>query len=137
MTQNITVTPIPFKDQGSFLSKFFGREFALDGQNGVFSFMWALADDYKGGRWKHFYLSNGGFYMAPAEQKTYYLRVRKGFKGHVSSDAAGIVATVFTLNYLRGCTRGSTEQRFASLTSNLLRFAEGHPDAVAILSAVG
>lgn len=48
-----------------------------------------LSEDYNGGFWNFYTLTNGGFYMAPAGDKRMRLEVDgNGFSGEMSADAA-------------------------------------------------
>jgi len=41
-------------------------QFMLYGENLVYLWMKKLCDEYNGGYWTYYKLSNGGYYMAPA-----------------------------------------------------------------------
>lgn len=53
-----------------FLPAFFGEEHMMNGEGLVFCWLRNLSEDYNGGLWNYYTLSNGGFYMAPATEKT-------------------------------------------------------------------
>lgn len=99
-----------------------------------------LSQDYKGGLWHFYELSNGGFYLAP--NKTERMRVEvdgNGFDGAMSADAAGIVATLFALNHLVALVYEEGGPELDKLSDHyyfLRDFALGHPEAVTILRAI-
>ncbi len=68
----------------------------------AFVLMESLSQDYRNGSWNFHELSNGGFFMTPLDvPSTMHISVESnGFDGSMSSEAAGIVATIFALNVL-------------------------------------
>jgi hypothetical protein len=62
--------------------------------------MHGMTDDYEGGYWRYFTLSNGGFYMAPMTNKTFDLSCANGFEHEVSADTAGIIACASAYSHL-------------------------------------
>lgn len=67
----------------------------MRGEALVFGWLDALVEGYNGGYWNFYTLTNGGFYMAPANYDRMRLEaVGNGFGGEMSADAAGIVATL-------------------------------------------
>lgn len=93
-----------------------------------------MCPDYRGGYWEFFTLSNGGFYMAPAAERAFVLTCEgNGVRGEVSADAAGIVATLMTLN----CLAWTTQDPYFTDSFYWLRdFALEHAEAGAILRAI-
>lgn len=131
-----------------FLPKHFGSRRYLKGENAVYNWMGALCPGYRGGYWEFLELSNGSFYMrptgcppqacppgAPSATLPHRMLVRvesNGFEGDVSADAAGIIATLFALNYL-AC--GGAEE-LADKYYALREFALDHPESASILGAI-
>ena len=75
----------------------------MRGEALVFGWLDALSEDYNGGFWNFYTLTNGGFYMAPAGDKRMRLEVDgNGFSGEMSADAAGIDALVRKLDAALG-----------------------------------
>lgn len=125
---------VPDAERMTFLPRFFGLHHLLKGEFLVYGWMGNLCQDYSGGFWNFYTLKNGGFYMAPAGAKR--LRVMccgNGFDGEMSAEAAGIVATLFTLSQLSFETE---LDRFSDLFHALRAFAASHLEASAILSAI-
>ena len=90
--------------------------------------------DYTGGFWEFYALSNGGFYIAPDDGRRYHILVpSNGFEGELSSDAAGIVMSLFSLNRMTWCK--PTEFLNAQYY-NLYDFAAQHPEATTIFGAI-
>ena len=93
----------------SFLPTFFGQHLMMRGEALVFSWLDRLSEDYNGGYWHFYTLTNGGFYLALASDKE-SMRILvegNGFDGEMSADAAGIVATFFALSQLTGEVQGT------------------------------
>src|ERR1022692_1022899 len=102
----ISATLVGEAERLNFLPRFFGERFMLLGENAVFDWMGKLSEDYNGGFWNFYTLSNGGFYMAPAGRDVMQISVDgNGFDGTLSADAAGIVATIFALDYVTHLSR--------------------------------
>jgi len=90
----------------------------------VYTFMRRFAPDYTGGLWQFLELSNQGFYMAPAEARTYRFSVdTNGYEGAMSADAAGITVCLFSYSHLSFEYFG--EEAFAELRSHRLSCAAG------------
>ncbi len=106
----------------------------------IYSFLDRLSQDYQGGFWDFFELSNGGFYMAPKASatalKTHFtisVPFGNGYEGELTCDAAGIVACIFAYTYLAETTG---KDYYLDLYDNLRNFAYGHPEAAQILRAI-
>jgi hypothetical protein len=54
-----------------------------------------MADTYSGGYWDFCTLSNGGFYMAPADDRVFHVTCDNMFEGDLSADALGITACLY------------------------------------------
>lgn len=124
-----------------FLPAFFGKRLMMRGEALVYAWMGSLCDDYIGGMWDFFKLSNGGFYMAPQIQERLKIQVvGNWFDGEVSADAAGIIATLFALGQI--CAEsddegeGEAAKRFYQLHRRLLAYAAEHPEAAQIGRAI-
>lgn len=128
-------TVVDDKGRESFLSSLFGRETFLVAENAVFTFMgWLSPEDYGGGFWEFYELDGQALYMVPPDKDRYRMRcITNGFSGEVSSDAAGIIVTLFTLSHLsfqfESYSLGTAYQR-------LYEYAASHPEASAIFRAI-
>lgn len=86
------------------------------------------------GDWNFYELSNGGFYMAPEKDELLHITwPGNGFGDVLTSDASGIVATLFALNYLLH-EFGNTH--LETMFWKLKDFARGHPERQKIRRAV-
>lgn len=103
-------------------------------ENTCFAVLKSQAAEYHGGSWDFFELSNGGFYMAPTSYESLELSVPgNGYQGVMSGDAAGIVASLVSINQL--CWRTPSD-RMNELFYALRYYACEHAEAAAILGAI-
>ncbi len=115
------------------LPRHFGRHM-LTVEYAVYAFMRKLADQYTGGYWNYFELSNGGFYMAPAHETPFSICVEgNGFEGTMSAEAAGITACLFALSHL---SFQIEHESIAEHYHQLRDFALDHAEASLILAAI-
>lgn len=100
----------------------------------VYDMLGRLSEDYDGGMWDYYRLSNGGFYMAPAAVKPHRLVCDgNGFAGEVSADTAGIIATAMAYSHLSFLPDGSC---FARAYELLSLFIFQHPEVRTIRAAL-
>jgi hypothetical protein len=65
-THSIINTIVPESERMNIVDGLYGMAYMLKLEPAVFSIAEALAEEYTGGYWDFYDLSNGGFYMAPA-----------------------------------------------------------------------
>ena len=90
---------VPDKDRLKFLPKHVGL-FMTRFETSVYNWMSRLDNEYNGGYWEFYELDNGGFFLAPSEDRDYKLCSINHNEEVVSNIAAGIVVTLFALNSL-------------------------------------
>lgn len=130
----VTATLVADGDRLSFLPRYFGECLMLRGEATVYRFMDYLSQDYCGGFWNFYTLSNGGFYMSPDYDKPMRVFVDgNGFDGNMSADAAGIVASLFALGHLAAEIQND---RIIELYYLLREFACDHKEGGLILRAI-
>jgi Antirestriction protein len=99
----------------------------------VYTFTERLAEDYTGGYWEFYQLSNGGFYMTPADDRHFHVTGENHFEGDLSADALGITACLYAYSNLPF----SGPDAFAYICSDqyywLREYMMDHPEAMAIL----
>ncbi|WP_232280430.1 antirestriction protein [Sphingomonas sp. PAMC 26605] len=100
----------------------------------TYGWMTKLSIDCTGSYWLYYKLDNGGFYMAPSEEKPWRIAIYgNGYEGMVSADAAGIIATFIMIGQLTG--EPQTEA-LAEAYHALLDFGTEHVEQNAIFSAI-
>lgn len=98
--QDITVTKVADKDRLNFLPKHFTPAKMILVESAVYDFMGMLCEEYGGGFWDFYELSNGGAYMAPQGEGTVRLYSPNGYSDEVSMETAGIIACLFAYSHL-------------------------------------
>ena len=132
-TSVITATIVPDERRMEILPRYFGKHM-IRGEIAVYSAMESLCETYHGGFWDYFELSNGALYMAPRlEGPLPIICDGNGYSGQMSSDAAGIVASLFALNAMAWSTEDAT---FTELYHRVLAFVPSHPEAREIFAAI-
>jgi hypothetical protein len=130
----VTAALVPDANRLNFLPRHFGRQMMAVEQE-VFTQMRALCEDYNGGYFHFFDLSNGGCFLALESSDPLKIGVvGNGYEGTMSAVAAGITATLFALSAL--CFRFSHAERLAERYHQLREFALDHPEAGAIFAAI-
>ena len=113
----------------------FGMHFPMKLEPAIFYFADMLAEEYRGGHWQFYTLSNGGFYMAPEQDEPFQVSSMNGFEGELSADALGITACLYAYSHL-----SFGEGKFAEICAEhyhrLLDFACEHKEAGSILRAI-
>lgn len=129
----IVARDIPAHERLAILPRHFGRHM-LTVEQAIYAFMRRLAPEYTGGYWHYVELSNGGFYMAPAQEEPFSICVDgNGYEGTMSAPAAGITACLFALSHLSfRLEHESIVTHFHSLRD----YALIHAEAGAILAAI-
>ncbi|WP_404933615.1 antirestriction protein [Nitratireductor sp. L15S-10] len=123
-----TASLVPDDRREGFLPALFGMPLLIIAENTVYSFMDRLSPhDYGGGFWDFYEYRGKPLFLAPTSRPR--LRIEgeiTGFRGEVSADAAGILATLLALSHLS--IRYESEllaQRYYRLRVYSLR----HPEA--------
>ena len=130
----IAAALVPEADRLDFLPTFFGARLMMRGEGLVYDWMGELCEEYSGGLWHFYTLSNGGGYMALADAKRMRIEVAgNDFEGEMSADAAGIVATLFALGQLAAETE---QDGIIRLYHELIDFAGEHAEVALIRSAI-
>lgn len=136
--QLVTASLVPDNNRLFFLPSYFGPRLMMRGETLVYAWLDRLSQDYNGGYWHYYTLSNGGFYMAPKLSDPLCLEVDgNGFSGELSADAAGIVATLFALGQLAAEVEGTDAADDVINSYHFLReFVDGHAEAGPIFRAI-
>lgn len=135
----IIASEVPGGARLAFLPEYFGARYLMAGEAYFYHWARSLSDDYDGGSWDYFTLSNGGFFVAPRVPAVLNIAVSGNyFTGEVSAQAFGIIIVLFVLSGLANSTVETDEdacERFSNLHHALLEFARSHPERAAILGA--
>lgn len=139
----VTAEVVPAAERIDYLPTLFGRESGcLTGDLHVIDWMSAIAPAYAGDSgWAYYRLSNGGGFMAPSQRAAIAIECHSnGYSGRMSSEAAGIVATLYALSHMASRASNSGEEaqgEFLSKRYHELRaYAQFHPEMEAIFAAI-
>lgn len=130
----VTATAVPEGQRRGFLPKLFGQHF-MKGEAYVYAWMSRLCEEYQGGYWEFYDLSNGGGFLAPTHRQTPMKLswASNYFEGSMTAEAAGIVATLYALSHLAN----ETGDDLLIDHYDLLRdYAQEHPEAGLIFGAI-
>ena len=114
----------------------FGLNFPLHLEPFVYAITGNIADDYNGGYWEFYELSNGGFYMAPHSDSRFNVSCENGFEGQLSGDALGIAACLYAYSNLSFRSKNGFDETCAQQYHWLRDYMLDYPEAAAILGAI-
>jgi hypothetical protein len=80
--------------------RLFGPNFPMKLEPVIYGITDRMANTYSGGYWEFYTLSNGGFYMAPADDQVFHVTCDNMFEGDLSADALGITACLYAYSNL-------------------------------------
>lgn len=135
----ITATLVEEFRRMNFMPSLFTARYFIRGESAVFGLMDAMCQDYEGGLWQFYELSNGSGFMVPDMERV-TLRVEgNGFDDDMSGEAAGIVVTLFALNHLIYMAHASRHDECDELVNRyygLRDFAASHAECDLIFAAI-
>ena len=114
----------------------FGAHFPLRLEPVVYTFADRLSEDYDGGYWTFYELSNGGFYMAPEVDTPFRVCCDNGFEGSLSGDALGVTVCLYAYSHLAFGNPSQFTETCAEQYHRLRDYALDHPEARGILAAI-
>ena len=113
----------------------FGMAFPLQLEPVIYGITNRMTDGYDGGYWHFYTLSNGGFYMAPAEDKVFHVKCQNMYEGDLSADALGITACLYAYSNL-SFSLSDIAREYARQYHLLREYMLGHVEAMEILGAI-
>jgi hypothetical protein len=119
----------------SHVAKLFGIRFPVQVEPYTFDSAGALSEQYDGGFWEFYALSNGGFYMAPTSQETFHVVCANGFEGDLSAEAFGITACLYAYGLLSFAADEKLAEECARQYHWLREYAGTHAEAAGIWKA--
>jgi len=130
----VTRELVPENQRLSITERHFGVHFPLRIEPVVYGITDRMAEDYTGGYWDFFTLSNGSFYAAPADERLYHVKCDNMFEGDLSADALGITSYLYAYSHL-----SFTDGRFGRVCAchyhRLREFMFEHPEVKLIVQA--
>jgi hypothetical protein len=132
----VTRQLVPEGQRLDVTAELFGAHFPLAIEPGVFGVTERMASDYHGGYWQFYSLDNGGFYMAPDDEKMFAVSCDNYFNGNLTADALGITSCLYAYSHL-SFSRDEDFGRDCARHYHLLRhFMMNHLEVGNILSAI-
>ena len=132
----ITRNVLPTHRRTQVTSELFGLNFPMKLEPLIFNLTDHIADNYSGGYWDFYTLSNGGFYMSPCSDEHFNVSCENGFEGHLSSDALGIVVCLYAYSHLSFSGQNGFDEVCAEHYHLLREFASAHSESRNIFSAI-
>jgi hypothetical protein len=125
---------VPEDQRMSITEKLFGLHFPMQIEPVVYGITDRMAKNYSGGYWDMYTLSNGGWYMAPSDERIFHVTCDNMFEGDLSADALGITACLYAYSHL-----SFSNTRFARVSAchyhRLREYMFEHPEVKQILGA--
>ena len=116
--------------------QYFGLHFPLAIEPTLYAVADHLAEDYRGGYWHFYTLSNGGFYLAPQREDGFQVSCDNGYEGRLSADAFGIVCCLYAYSQLSFSNQPALAEICARQFHWLRDYALDHAESGAILAAI-
>ena len=120
----------------TYPEKLFGVHFPMRLEPTVFNMARRLSEDYTGGLWSFYILSNGGFYMAPELPETFNVTSDNGYQCTMTADALGIGACLYAYSHLSFAELGEFSEVCADQYHLLRSYMLEHTEAKHILGII-
>jgi hypothetical protein len=131
----VTRELVPEDQRMAITERIFGLRFSMELEPVIYNFTGRLSEDYKGGYWDFYTLSNGGFYLSLADERTYHVVSDNLFEGDLSSDALSITACLYAYSHLSFIGTVAFSDTYADMYHKLRQFTLDHQEIRKILSA--
>ncbi|WP_018276005.1 antirestriction protein [Teredinibacter turnerae] len=135
----ITRKMISEKYRGKILPRFIGNPYLLFEQS-IYGYTSHFVEGYQGGFWEFYELSNGGFYMSFASDKTFtFSNPDNYFSETMDADTISIIINLYVFNHLAFKYSGKNDShsmKFMQLYTNLYDYTKTHPEATLIMRAI-
>ena len=117
------------------LPTLFGLPLLIVAENAVYSLMDRLSpQDYGGGFWNFYEIDGQPLFLAPTSKPRFRIESEiTEYRGEVSAEAAGIIATLFAFSHL---SFRFESDFLAQGYERLYGYLDGHPEASAIFQAI-
>lgn len=96
----VTEDLVPDHERLSITADLFGFFFPMKLEPAIYQFAETLSDDYRGGYWTFYHLSNGGFYMAPDQNEQFEVQSLNDYEGSLCAEALGIAVFLYAYSHL-------------------------------------
>lgn len=134
MTQIMRIE-VPQARRTEVVSSIFGLHFPLSIEPYIYNLASSMSQQYQGGYWEFYQLSNGGFYMGLADG-VYPVCCHNGYAGSLTGDALGIVVCMYAFSHFSFSDNDILSCTCSSKFHQLREYALDHPEGGAILMSV-
>jgi len=131
----VTRELVPEDQRLVITERLFGMAFPLQLEPVVYGITDRMTEEYDGGYWDFFTLSNGGFYMAPSGDRIFHVRCQNMYEGDLSADALGITACLYAYSNL-SFSLSDIAREYARHYHLLREYMMEHPEVREILGAI-
>jgi Antirestriction protein len=132
----ITCNVLPTQKRIKVTAELFGLNFPMRLEPLIFNLTDHIAENYSGGYWDFYTLSNGGFYMSPRNDEPFNVSCENGFEGRLSGDALGIVVCLYAYSHLSFSGQNGFDEVCAEHFHRLREFALDHDEAHLIMRTI-
>jgi hypothetical protein len=132
---HVTGEIVPENHRLAITAKIFGGHFPTILEPLVYNFTDKMAEDYRGGYWEFYTLSNGGFYLAPNSDDLFHVTCGNLFEGDLSADALGITVCLYAYSHLSFAGVPDLADTCNKQYHLLREYVFEHPEVRAILGA--
>ena len=130
----VTRELVPEDQRQAITEQLFSMAFPLQLEPVVYGITDRMAEGYTGGYWHFYTLSIGGFYMAPAEERTFHVKCQNMYEGDLSADALGITACLYAYSNL-SFSLSDIAREYARHYHLLREYSMEHAEEPSILAA--
>jgi hypothetical protein len=127
---------VPEAQRADHVGELFGLHFPMQLEPFIYSITEQLSQDYKGGYWQFYCLSNGGFYMAPDCDTAFAVSCQNCYQGVLSADALGIVVCLYAYSHLSFTPTEALGRIYARHYHLLREYMMEHAEVREILGAI-
>ena len=127
---------VPEDQRLAVTADLFGAHFPLAIEPVIYGITERMAEDYHGGYWNFYRLSNSGFYMAPDGELVYPVSCDNCYQGELGADALGVVASLFAYSHLSFSGDTDFARACARHYHWLRAYMMEHAEVAAILGAI-
>ena len=124
------------EERSNYPASHFGDFFPFRIEPTIYTFADELSEDYSGGYWNMYELTNGAFYMAPDEDTPFRIKCMNGYEGTLSADAFGITVCLYAYSNLSFSDIPELAETCAEQFHLLREYMMEHPEVRGILAAI-
>lgn len=133
----VTRQLVPEDQRLAVVENLFGIHFPLRLEPVIYGITEKMTQgQYRGGYWQFYTLDNGGFYMAPVDDRVFQVSCDNYWQGQLSADALGIVGCLYAYSHLSFGGPESFARICAGHYHRLRGYMMGHAEMAAILRAI-